>query len=66
MPTQIRLRRDTAANWTTEDPVLGLGEVGIETDTVKLKIGTGSTKWTELPYFGGAASPAYGDVGWRL
>jgi hypothetical protein len=65
MPTQIRLRRDTAANWTSKDPVLGLGEVGIETDTIQIKIGNGSTKWTDLPYFG-AAAPTYGDIGYTV
>lgn len=50
MPTQIRLRRDTAANWTTANPVLAAGEAGVETDTGKLKIGNGSSSWTQLSY----------------
>jgi len=43
--TRIQLRRDTAANWVSANPVLRAGEIGIETDTLKFKIGNGST-WT--------------------
>jgi hypothetical protein len=50
MTTQIKLRRDTAANWTASNPVLGLGEVGLETDTRKAKFGDGATAWTGLSY----------------
>lgn len=46
----IKLRRDTAANWTTNDPTLASGEVGIETDTRKTKIGNGSSAWAVLGY----------------
>ncbi|MBQ2349750.1 MAG: hypothetical protein II393_00505 [Cytophagales bacterium] len=48
--TRIQLRHDTAANWTSVNPVLLDGEVGIETDTRKQKIGDGSTAWNSLPY----------------
>lgn len=47
----IQLRRDTAANWTSNDPVLADGEMGIETDTKKAKIGNGTNKWSVLSYF---------------
>jgi hypothetical protein len=46
----IQLRRDTAANWTSTNPTLASGEMGIETDTGKFKIGNGSTAWTSLAY----------------
>lgn len=49
--TIIQLRRDTAANWTSEDPVLAAGEIGIETNTNRLKVGNGSTSWNGLSYF---------------
>lgn len=49
---KILLRNDTAANWTTENPVLSKGEVGIEIDTNKFKIGDGTTTWTALGYAG--------------
>jgi|688.fasta_scaffold11530_18 hypothetical protein len=48
--TIIQLRRDTAANWTTTNPVLAAGETGFETDTDLFKIGDGTTTWTSLPY----------------
>ena len=56
--TQIKLRRDTAANFTSKNPVLGIGEPAYETDTKKLKIGDGTTAYTQLEYFsaGGGGS----------
>ena len=50
MAVQIQLRRDTAANWTSNDPTLAAGEFAIETDTDKYKIGDGSTACTSLDY----------------
>ena len=49
----IKLRGDTAANWTSNNPVLALREPGVETDTAKIKIGDGVTAWTSLPYAAG-------------
>jgi len=54
MSTTIKLRRDTAANWTSANPTLALGEPGLETDTRKIKYGDGTTAWTSLSY-------SYGD-----
>lgn len=48
--TIIQSRNDTAANWTSSNPVLALGEIGLETDTKKMKFGDGSTAWTSLRY----------------
>jgi lysophospholipase L1-like esterase len=48
--THINQRRDTAANWTAADPVLKLGEVGWETDTLKAKLGNGTDPWSVLDY----------------
>ena len=48
---RIRLRRDTAANWTAANPVLLAGEVGIETDTRKYKVGDGTLAWSSLSYY---------------
>lgn len=50
MAVQIQMRRDTADNWDTADPTLAEGEWGLETDTNKYKIGTGSAAWTSLGY----------------
>lgn len=48
---QIQLRRDTAANWTSANPTLAQGEIGLEYDTGKIKVGDGSTTWNSLGYF---------------
>ena len=50
MPTKIQLRRDTAADWTSNNPTLAAGEFGWESDTNRFKIGTGSANWTSLEY----------------
>ena len=47
---KIRVRRDTSGRWTFVNPVLGIGEVGFETDTRKLKVGDGTTPWNSLSY----------------
>jgi hypothetical protein len=56
MAVQIQVRRDTEANWTSEDPTLAAGEIGFESDTYKFKIGDGSTEWTALSYFASGSS----------
>lgn len=53
---RIQLRRDTAANWTTVNPILADGEMGIESDTRQFKIGDGTTVWNLLSY-GGLEGP---------
>jgi hypothetical protein len=50
MAVQIQLRRDTAANWTSANPTLALGEFGMEIDTMLYKIGDGATAWNSLAY----------------
>ena len=47
---KIQLRHDTATNWSTENPTLLAGEIGLETDTRKIKMGDGSTAWNSLSY----------------
>jgi hypothetical protein len=56
MPVQIQLRNDTASNWTTANPVLALGEFGLERNTGQFKIGNGTSTWNALPY-GGIVGP---------
>ena len=48
MAIRIQLRRDTAANWISSNPVLRQGEMGIETDTLKIKLGDGTSTWTQI------------------
>lgn len=54
--TQIQVRRGTAAQWTSANPILAAGEWGYESDTNKAKIGNGSSTWTALSYFGGSGT----------
>ena len=51
MATQIKIRRDSYANWFNVNPTLGIGEPGYDTTNRKLKIGDGTTVWRALPYF---------------
>jgi hypothetical protein len=53
MTTRIKLRRDTAANWTAENPILAAGEPGLETDTGKVKYGDGVSRWNAIEHTGG-------------
>ena len=39
MAVRIQIRRDSSSNWTTNNPLLYPGEIGVETDTLKMKIG---------------------------
>jgi len=58
MAIQIQLRRGTASQWTAANTLLAQGEIGLETDTSKLKLGDGSTLWNSLSYFSGAGVTA--------
>lgn len=51
MAIKIQLRRDTSANWTANNPLLLNGEIGIETDTLKFKIGNGSQRWNAINFY---------------
>ena len=53
MATRLQLRRDTAANWTSVDTILLAGEMAVETNTGKFKVGDGTTAWTSLAYSSG-------------
>jgi hypothetical protein len=55
----MKQRYDTAANWTAANPTLLAGEIGIESDTKKWKLGDGSTVWTSLGYIPGLSISAY-------
>ena len=57
--TQIQVRRGTASSWTSTNPTLAAGEIGFETDTGKIKVGTGSSTWSALNYIGAANAIQY-------
>lgn len=44
----IQIRRDTAANWTSQNNILAIGEIGFETDTKQFKVGDGTSTWTAI------------------
>ena len=50
LESRIQLRNDTAENWAAANPVLLKGELGIELDTRKIKVGDGTTNWQSLKY----------------
>lgn len=45
----------TSAQWSNANPVLMSGEMGVESDTQKYKIGDGVTKWSNLSYASGVS-----------
>lgn len=49
--TRFKLRNGTAAEWAAANPVLLVGEIGVETDTRRYKIGDGATAWAGLSYY---------------
>ena len=63
---QLQFRRDTAANWTAQNPLLASGEMAIQTDSSPylFKIGDGVRRWIALPYGGLiGATGTTGDTG---
>lgn len=72
MAVQIQFRRGTAASWTSSNPTLSLGELGLETDTGQFKVGNGTTAWTSLSYAQmgpsglqqGSTAPTYTNTLW--
>ena len=50
MANRLQLRRDGAQQWANVNPILAQGELGIEIDTSRIKIGDGVTAWNSLKY----------------
>ena len=50
-------RNDTFANWTAVDPTPGIGEMCLEVDTLKFKVGDGFLTYNNLPYWGITSRP---------
>lgn len=48
--TKIKHRRDTSANWSSQNPILSEGEIGVDTTINRMKVGDGTTTWNNLPY----------------
>jgi len=64
MTSRLQNRRDIASAWTSANPTLAAGEMGLETDTSKFKMGDGVTAWNSLAYAYTAGAPgAQGTTG---
>ena len=57
MAIHVQLRRGTAAQWASINPILVEGELCVELDTEKFKIGNGVSAWNSLPYSSGPTGP---------
>lgn len=59
--TRMQQRRATKSVWDTSNYVLAAGEIGVEIDTNIIKVGNGTTPWTNLPAaFGSTYLPVLG------
>lgn len=58
METRIQIRRDSAANWTSNNPILALGELGFDNTNNLIRVGNGVDRWNDLEILG--AGPASG------
>lgn len=50
---RLQIRRDSSATWAAKNPILLSGELGLESDTLKIKVGDGTTAWGLLEYIKG-------------
>jgi hypothetical protein len=58
---RIQVRRGSATDWSGVNPILAAGELGVETDTRKIKVGDGSIAWNSLSYIA-ADAPEIGEI----
>lgn len=58
----VQNRRDTSANWSTYNAVLRAGEIGVEQDTGRAKMGDGATPWNSLNYWNPAGAAVGADA----
>jgi hypothetical protein len=53
MAVRLQVRRDTSINWSTNNPILQVGEFGFDTTVNRFKVGIASnetSRWNALPY----------------
>jgi hypothetical protein len=55
MLVQMQVRRGTSTEWTTANPILAAGEIGLDTTQNKFKIGDGTSTWNALAFATGPA-----------
>ena len=58
----IQHKRGSASAWTSANPTLAAGQIGLETDTGKFKFGDGTTAWTSLGYFTSGGGATWGSI----
>jgi hypothetical protein len=51
-PIAVLAEALTAAEWSAENTILATNTMGIESDTLKFKVGNGTVAWNALPYVG--------------
>ena len=56
---KIQLRNDTTSNWELHNPILAPGEVGVDITLGKLKVGNGTSTWSQLDYIGSVDLSGY-------
>jgi len=50
MAVKFQFRRDTAANWETNNPILSEGEFGLDLTNQRFKIGDGVNTWDNIEF----------------
>jgi hypothetical protein len=66
MLVQMRMRRGTTTDWSSANPILASGELGLDTTQNKFKIGDGTTAWNTLAFATGPRGESlvtYGKAG---
>jgi hypothetical protein len=48
--SSVQLKRGTSSQWFSKNPILKNGELGVELDTKRMKLGNGTTRWNSLNY----------------
>lgn len=61
--SRILIKNGTASNWSTQNPILMKGELGIEIDTRKVKVGDGVTNYNSLKYLNVPYDDLFGSDG---
>lgn len=56
MAIRLQIRRGSSTQWSSANPVLSEGELGLDTTVDKIKIGDGATAWNSLAF--AAVTPA--------
>lgn len=58
----VQHKTGTAVQWASINPTLAKGEIGVELDMGRMKIGDGVTTWANLPYIGQTSAAPVGHI----